>query len=378
MPEQISQKLPLLRVMDELVRDLRGLLEPALRRGETEAIHDARVATRRLKAALDLLEPAVGRSAIKHLRKATRRLRRTLGPLRDSDVMLEQLEAALPTPEGTEADSRWEGEGGAPAPVGTVAEPGVLPEAPVVDAQGGAGESADRSPDLSAAARLAADLVRQRDHLHRGARRGKLVRLIDEGLGRWAELRDDLSELTDAVEPLIASAVHERLDALEAHAAALTSVPAEQEGQRDPHALRLAGKRLRYTLEIAKAQGMPLPEDGLKLFKRMQSVLGDWHDAVLLAQRCVADAAEEHLAYHDGRAFAGYLEIAHDAIGRGVSHLEDFARMWREQGSGLARELREAFVIAEAVADEGANASAAPSEAGARAEEAEPSPQPSP
>jgi inorganic triphosphatase YgiF len=168
--------------MDDLVLDLRGLLDAALRRGEIEAIHDARVATRRIKAALDVLEPALGRSAIKHLRKATRRLRRTLGPLRDSDVMLAQLEPGLPTPEGSEADSRWEGEGGAIAPIGTVAEPGVLPEMPVAPAE--AAPSQEQSPELSATARLAADLTRQRDHLHRQARRNKFIRQLDEGLAR--------------------------------------------------------------------------------------------------------------------------------------------------------------------------------------------------
>jgi CHAD domain-containing protein len=367
--------------MDELVRDLHQLLQPALRQGEVEAIHDARVATRRLKAALDVLEPALGRSAIKHLRKATRRLRRTLGPLRDSDVMLDQLKPALPTPEGNEADSRWEGEGGAVAPVGTVAEPGILPEAPAAPVE--VAVPPDQSPELSATARLAADLTRQRDHLHRQARRNKFIRQIDEDLTRWPDLRTEISKMSEAIEPLIASAVHERLDDLQTHAAALVSddtepTNVEPGSKRDTHALRLAGKRLRYTLELARAQGMTIPDDGLKLFKRMQSALGDWHDAVLLAQRCVCDAAEEQLAYHDDQAFVGYLQIAHDAVGRAMSHLDDFAQMWRQHGAALAQELREAFVIAEPVAEEDAKAGAAPSEAGAIAQEAEPSPQPSP
>jgi CHAD domain-containing protein len=345
--------------MDDLVLDLRGLLDAALRRGEIEAIHDARVATRRIKAALDVLEPALGRSAIKHLRKATRRLRRTLGPLRDSDVMLAQLEPGLPTPEGSEADSRWEGEGGAIAPIGTVAEPGVLPEMPVAPAE--AAPSQEQSPELSATARLAADLTRQRAHLHRQARRNKFIRQLDEGLARWPDLRAEISQMSEAIEPLIATAVHERLDALQGHAAALISDEAEPanveaEAKRDTHALRLAGKRLRYTLELARAQGMTIPDDGLKLFKRMQSALGDWHDAALLAQRSVSDAAEEQLAYHDDQAFIGFLQIAHDAVGRAMSRLDDFAQMWRQHGPALAQKLREAFVIAQPVAQDGTKA----------------------
>src|SRR4051812_36369647 len=49
----------LLTYLDELVEHLRRLIPTAIRGSDADAIHDARVATRRLKAALDLLQTAI-------------------------------------------------------------------------------------------------------------------------------------------------------------------------------------------------------------------------------------------------------------------------------------------------------------------------------
>lgn len=63
---------------------------PAAGRGDPDAIHHARVATRRLREVLPLVEPgARGRK----LRRRMRRLTRALGPVRELDVALETLDA---------------------------------------------------------------------------------------------------------------------------------------------------------------------------------------------------------------------------------------------------------------------------------------------
>ncbi len=69
-----------------------------------------------------------------------------------------------------------------------------------------------------------------------------------------------------AVDSLTANAVHLQLDAFAEHATAA--------GGHDPHALRIAGKALRYTLEMAVESGRPLPAAVAKAFKRMQDALG--------------------------------------------------------------------------------------------------------
>src|ERR1700690_2598066 len=82
---------PLLEYLDELVDELRDLTPTAARGEDADAVHDARVATRRLKAALDLMDQVVARKHRKPLTRISRSLRKRLGELRDLDVMLDHL-----------------------------------------------------------------------------------------------------------------------------------------------------------------------------------------------------------------------------------------------------------------------------------------------
>src|SRR2546426_7490286 len=83
---------PLLAHLDRLMEELHAHVPKALHDWDEEAIHRARVATRRLSAALDLVKPAVGKKRRKALERVLRNLRRRLGPLRDTDVMLGHLQ----------------------------------------------------------------------------------------------------------------------------------------------------------------------------------------------------------------------------------------------------------------------------------------------
>ena len=70
-----------------------------VRTWDADAIHQSRVATRRLAAALDVVAPVLTKEHRQPLAKALReRSRRQLGPLRDLDVMLEQLATFRPSP----------------------------------------------------------------------------------------------------------------------------------------------------------------------------------------------------------------------------------------------------------------------------------------
>ena len=62
-----------------------------MKKWDQDAIHDARVATRRLKAMTNLLTPLTQEEYRKPFTKALRSVRRRLGPLRDLDVMLDHL-----------------------------------------------------------------------------------------------------------------------------------------------------------------------------------------------------------------------------------------------------------------------------------------------
>src|SRR2546423_8640706 len=82
----------LLTHIDRLMEQLHAQVPKALNVWEVDGIHQARVATRRLKAALDLVNPVVAKNRRKPLARVLRKLRRRLGPLRDADVILEHLD----------------------------------------------------------------------------------------------------------------------------------------------------------------------------------------------------------------------------------------------------------------------------------------------
>src|SRR5262249_19016414 len=79
------------------------LLEPEepVRKGEAgEAIHDMRVASRRLRSALDIFGAYFQKGALKRYRKELRRIARSLGEVRDLDVMrTKAIEHAATLPE---------------------------------------------------------------------------------------------------------------------------------------------------------------------------------------------------------------------------------------------------------------------------------------
>jgi hypothetical protein len=60
---------------------------------DIEAVHDVRVASRRLRAAMDVAEPAFPRKWYKSLHRAAKEITGALGAVRDRDVLLEALRA---------------------------------------------------------------------------------------------------------------------------------------------------------------------------------------------------------------------------------------------------------------------------------------------
>lgn len=60
-------------------------------RGDVDAVHDMRVGSRRLRAALDVFAAAFPGAEFRRLHRETARLTDELGAVRDHDVMLERL-----------------------------------------------------------------------------------------------------------------------------------------------------------------------------------------------------------------------------------------------------------------------------------------------
>jgi CHAD domain-containing protein len=243
-------------------------LEPKVLRGDdADAIHDLRVASRRLQQVLDLLYPAPRQGEIRKLRRRIRRSRRSLGEVRNCDVQLAQVERVLARKRAPRRDT-WE-----------AVRHYLLQR---------------RSQNFEKAARklsklnLAVFYVRLKDVLapnghppptHTGHHHGE-------------------------AEPPEASLFPERVTA------SLERVWQTFEGQveqsrRDPqvgviHGVRIAAKRLRYLTEVIHAFDVRGSARVLAWLRGLQEHLGNWHDLEVLEQMMIEmvarpDYLREHL-----------------------------------------------------------------------------------
>jgi CHAD domain-containing protein len=308
---------PLLAHLNALLEELRARVPAALGEWQPEAIHQSRVATRRLKAALDLMKPVLSKRPRRKLGRILRKLRRRLGPLRDADVMIDHLQD-------------------------------------LGDA------SAQHAP---AATWLARRLSEERDALRKEATKGKRPATVVAKLDAWEPVRGEIETCREALDSLLAESLHLQLDAFAEQADRLCEPPGDLpplDGERqDPHELRISGKALRYTLEMAAAHGHELPSSLTKSFKKMQDALGDWHDYVVLAEHATGAAIEEQLAHHAPGLMRDLFELVRDILDKSKRELDDFRRLWRDEGDSVAKAVRHAFPLTRTPAAPGSDGAAA-------------------
>ena len=238
------------------VRRLGSTLESAavrVRSGhDGEAIHDLRVATRRLSAALSTWAPGLELTARQRASRGLRRLRRRLSRAREREVLGEQLAGRC------------------------------------------AGESlAVRQVGLTELERLERRVAAARARAARDARRRRIGRLVVQVEGCFDSL---------AGEPVaLIAAARERAD--RRRDAALDALASAAEGDDEAlHRARAAVKRWRYAVE-ALAEGAGDPRGtGLHALRGLQQCLGAIHDAAVLrdylsrrALRAGAKGRGEHL-----------------------------------------------------------------------------------
>ncbi len=286
-----SRKSPaLLQHVDDLVESLRSLTPAAIREGQIDAVHHSRVATRRLKAAFDLLKPLAPEAHIGKFAKSLKKLRRLLGPLRDLDVMAAHIDELIATP----------------------------------------GAAAQHGATLSW---LHAQLADRRIAAANEIREASPPAKVLSKLGVWWGLREELTDACDKARgPLIDSLRTQLAEFSKSAGLLATRTP---ETRLDPHTIRIAGKALRYTLEMARANGSALDERVFKSFKRMQDLLGLWHDYVVLTETMLAIGSEEELALHDASAQRGVLSLASLTLKRAETELGKFAKLWEKEGQPL-------------------------------------------
>lgn len=80
------------RIVEVRLAEVRSFTPRALDPGEVEALHDMRIAAKRLRYVLEIAEPALGPAA-RDGAKAARKLQDLLGEIHDCDVMLPRVRA---------------------------------------------------------------------------------------------------------------------------------------------------------------------------------------------------------------------------------------------------------------------------------------------
>jgi CHAD domain-containing protein len=285
MARRAKDEFPLLTRADSLVGDIRRLVPRAVKQSDSTSIHDVRVATRRLKAILDVLKPILSGAHRKSFGKVLRKIRRRLGPVRDFDVMLDHLGS-----------------------IGARYRRGV----------GWIGER----------------LRSRREELRRSAAREICLPKIIGRLGAWWGLHAELLGGQASVDSLLGESLHLQLQAFAQKADALVD---------DPHALRIAGKALRYTLEMAVVQGHKLPLSVTRSFKQMQDALGLWHDYVVLADCIMKMSLDQQLSHYDAPTADEVMQIARVAVQRSAREMAKFSALWLRNGKEIVAAIHASF-----------------------------------
>jgi CHAD domain-containing protein len=230
--------------LDSLVAALIEHLDGA-RAGEVVGVHQARVASRRLREALPLAAGAAGAVTVRRARRAMRGLTRALGPVREMDValgLLDDLQAAYPLlSDPIDATRRL------------VTDERMARRVVMVAAL--APEAAGAAIDAVAAVR---EGVISRDRPWRGVAARRVV-------ARGRELGAAIDRAGILYNP----------DAL--------------------HVVRIAAKKLRYALELAVELRMARAARAVRTLRRMQDLLGEMHDYQVLS-RFAAEAAAQGTA----------------------------------------------------------------------------------
>jgi CHAD domain-containing protein len=271
-----SYRLLACRHMGKQLKALARQLEGARAAEDTECVHQARVASRRLRAALRMFADCFGAKKVKTWRKEIRRVTRGLGAARDKDVQIEFVRGFL---------SQLEGK---------AHRPGVQ--------------------------RLLLRLEQQRTGLQ-----PKVEKAIGriEASGVLSEMRSVMKATSAALKGtriqslfVFRTAARHILSGMEnvlAHEGSLAN-PEDTAGH---HQMRIEVKRLRYKMEICAPVYRGKLDEPIKTVKRLQTFLGDVHDCDVWIDQVEAFLAEERRRTEE---YFGHVRPMR-RLERGVEHL---------------------------------------------------------
>jgi CHAD domain-containing protein len=247
---------------------------------DMDAVHDMRVASRRLREAMRLLAPFYPRDEFTDWYRRVRRITRALGPVRDSDVFIDDF-------------SRLESE---------------------------AAENGRRAIAFMVGYRMG-QRVAELETLNR-----ELAKLdLERARGRFAKMARGVRSGPDSARPLADvahAAIAERLAPVFGH----IDVALVEENVPQQHELRISFKRLRYAVELfAACYGDDFDELHTTL-TAFQDALGDLHDVHVFLDM-LRDPERIEAAEKAGVTAEDLGEIEALLEGRASKHFQRFTRL---------------------------------------------------
>jgi CHAD domain-containing protein len=262
-PDPTARKSALLLSYEESSQKVRELALKQLNRlmsyeakvlkgDDADAIHDMRVASRRLQQVLDLLYPKPRPQEFRRLRRQIRRCRQDLGDVRNCDVLLEIVGRSL----GRKRSARRE--------AWTAVQHFLLMRR---------SEIFLRTIRKIGKINLSVFYVNLREFLHHDKAHNHSAEQHTHPAG--GAHPDFIKDLTSALE-----STWGRFEGQIAHS--------HREARPEIiHGARIATKRLRYLLEVFHEFGVPGSADALVCLRQLQKDLGDWHDLEVLEQMMI-------------------------------------------------------------------------------------------
>lgn len=293
------------------IKQLTSQIEGIQKAEDVEPLHRARVASRRLRQALDVFEDCFAKEQVVSWRKQIRQLGRGLGKARDRDVQIAWITELL----GRLEDRRC--------------VPGVA--AILIRCQ--------RKRD-----RLQPDVLRSLRRLLAGRALHEMLTATKKLIAAAEATR--VAESSPVVFERAEKHITERARALRAFEPCL----ARSDDVEGHHAMRIAAKRLRYTMELFRPLYGGELDRVLEAIKQVQSLLGDVHDSDVWQKQLDKMLQKESKRLvrhyrHSGplAALAPGLEfLKSECRRRRESRFSALAQFWREQTeAGLWDELSE-------------------------------------
>lgn len=283
-----SYRLLAARYIRKQTRQLVAHLDGVRAADDIEHVHQARVASRRLRAGLNVFPECFRRKDVKRWRKKTRRLAQGLGPARDRDVQIEFVR-------------------------------GVLAELKEKSHRSGVARLLVRLGQSREA--IQPDVVKAVDRFEASGVGEEM--LAAAGKMRSRLKKRHLSVQSDFVFARAQEYISDRLNELMSFEDCVND-PQDQEHH---HAMRIAAKRLRYTMEICQPAYEGRLDRFIRAVKNLQTLLGDLHDCDVWVEHLgtfLEEERERTIAYYGNARPFPSLQV-------GLEYLRQERRTRREE-----------------------------------------------